>query len=224
MENELPKIEKQDVIKLPSNGSRISRKVMVLIVCFAFLALLTSGLAAYMISSSRKQTFTQANIPTQTFEPTPISGEKAANPTLILSTPTPSASPTPTLKNSYSNSKYGFSFRYPSGWTLVNKTQSDPKILLYLVLNSRGALSDELSITVSYGTRNYEEALDLNNQVAESIQVAGISSSRKILKDSKGSISIQVIIPDSNNTFIFLSKEKYKSTLDQILSSFKLDG
>lgn len=223
MQNEYPKIEKEDVIKLPSNEDRISRKVMVLIVSFAFLALLTSGLAAYMISTSQKQTFTQANIPIQTFEPTPISSGPTTNPTIALLSPTPTASPTPTLKNLYSNSKYGFSFRYPSGWTLVNKTQSDPKILLYLVLNPRGASSNELSITVSYGTRTYGEALDLNNQVAESIKVAGISSSRKILKDSKGIISIQVIIPDSNNTFIFLSKEENKSILDQILTTFKLD-
>lgn len=144
--------------------------------------------------------------------------------------PIPTNTPEPTIPVtplstwlSHRSTKYKYYFLYPPDWKLEQKPQADTKILEYLVLYPETASSSALPITLSYTSRTYSEALALNSSVAESITVASVAASRKVVKNSEGEVSIHIIVPNgTSNSFIFVAKDKYKGILDQIISTFFL--
>lgn len=220
-------------IHLPTPQSRLSGedvnnhtpKLIAAAVLLVFLTLIFGGAIGYMIGTGKlkKETLTTLVIP-----PGLIPSPTITTPNGAAGSINPASTPTPTLTaNALSNlsksfsSTYDYYFRYPTTWGLTTPENTDAKILEYLVLNPKGS-EGGLAITVSYTTRTYQEALALNSQPAEGIVVGNVTSSRKVLKNSDGLISVQVIIPDGTNTIIFLATETQKNTLNDILSTFKL--
>jgi len=143
-------------------------------------------------------------------------------------TPTPTEAPTPTVApitaswKRFTSTKYGYTFQYPETYTASVTTQTDPKILEFIVINPASASSSAvMNITASYSTRTYTEALALNSTAAESITVGTITGSRKVVRNSQNQISVHVILPDDNRSLTFVAKDSYKDVLTQILSTFK---
>ncbi len=146
----------------------------------------------------------------------------------ISATPLPST-PTPTINlfnltstwNTFTSAAYSYSIRYPVGWTTQTVTQTDQKILEYVVFNPVSTTAGTLSITLSYGTRTYSEALALDPQTGTTITVASIGATQKKSKDSNGFQATNVIVPFGSNTIIFNAKNTYLSLFNQMLTTLK---
>jgi hypothetical protein len=197
-----------------------------IIIFVAVLSILSFGSTVYLLMTNKK--ISSANVSPQTkisliSSPTPAPLEKISSspPTL---TPALNISPiNPTASwSAYTSSKYSYSIKYPFSWTAQITTQADPKILEYVVFNPAATKAGTLSITLSYGTRTYLEALALDPQVGETMLVASVSSTKKNSKDSNGYKAINVIVPFGSNTIIFNAKDAFASLFNQMLSTLKL--
>lgn len=196
-----------------------------LIILIVFLTLISFGTTGYLLMTNKKTPKTinpsQMNViltssPTPTPQKTPSSA--------------PSISPTPAIAlanltatwSAYVSSKYSYSIKYPPNWTALATTQQDPKILEYVVFNPVATKAGTLSITLSYGTRTYSEALALDPQIGQTIQVASVSATKKNSKDSNGNQATNIIVPFGSNTIIFNAKNAYTNLFDQMLTTLKL--
>lgn len=195
------------------------------VILLAIFSISSVGMTGYLLTANKKppvpNKLTQENI-ILTPSPTPVTQK------IIFNTPPPSA-PTPTIIfvnptatwSAFSSSKYSYSIKYPLNWTAQTITQTDPKILEYVVFNPVATKSGTLSITLSYGTRTYSEALALDPQIGEAIVVASVSATRKNSKDSNGYKASNVIVPFGSNTIILNAKDVYSSLFNQMLSTLK---
>lgn len=195
---------------------------------FIFFFTSSVGMTTYLLAadshpSSGKPVFENI-LPTPTPTPSP--------PTVITDVlPTPILTPTPTIIipidptatwSAFTSSKYSYSVKYPLSWTAQTTTQTDPKILEYVVFNPAATKAGTLSITLSYGTRTYSEALALDPQVGETITVASVSATKKNSKDSNGYKAVNVIVPFGSKTIIFNAKDAYLNLFNQMLTTLKL--
>lgn len=205
-----------------------------LIIIVAFLVIISLGSTTYMLLS-----------PKQNINPSPINSineiitlpsvtpeSKAsvlnldATPAKITQTATSSATPTtdPTNNwNTFTNSNYKYSVKYPLDWTVQNLGQLEPKVPDYVVFNPKNATSTAKMITISYSTRTYDEAMAIGATNSEIIKVGTISAAKKIEQDSNRNEVIHIIIPLKNNTntLIFYAKSAYKTIFDQMLPTLK---
>ena len=197
-----------------------------IIIFIAFLSIVSLGTTGYLLIASNKLS-PPNKISQVPILPTPRAGI-ASLPT--ASPPPPTPSPPSTSLNidsmatwsAYVSTKYSYSIKYPSGWTAQITTQQDPKILEYVVFNPVATKAGTLSITLSYGTRTYKEALALDPQTGESMIVASVSATKKNTKDSNGNKATNVIVPFGSNTIIFNAKDAFVSLFNQMLTTLKL--
>ncbi len=196
------------------------------IILIAILSVLSFGSTVYLLMTNKKPSL--ANVRPQTknipiFSPTPTPPEKiftsppAPTPTPNISTIDPTAS-----WSAFVSSKYSYSIKNPPNWNAQITIQQDPKILEYVVFNPVATRAGTLSITLSYGTRTYSEALDLDPQTGETITVASVSATKKNSKDSNGYKAVNVIVPFGSNTIVFNAKDAYLSLFNQMLTTLKL--
>jgi hypothetical protein len=208
----------------PSSGFKafLSRNKFLIMIIGA-LSIISLSITIYLLTSSKKPSsnaLTQAdNI--QVPSPTPLLQKIISN-----NPPTPApaialANPTATW-SAFTSYKYSYSLKYPPGWTAQVTTQTDPKILEYVVFNPVATKAGTLSITLSYGTRTNLEALALDPQIGEDITVASISATKKVSKDSNGNTATNVIVPFGSNTIIFNAKNVYSSLFYQMLNTLNL--
>jgi len=210
---------------LPPTPKHFFPKNKSIIIIISILSILSLSATGYILLANKK---------------TEIRSEASTPQTLIISTPIPTIQPTtmlptslltptlaPTLSptatwSAFVSSKYSYSIKYPPLWTAQIIIQQDPKILEYVVFNPVATKAGILSITLSYGTRTYSEALALDPQIGESVIVASVSARKKNNKDSNGNKSTNIIVPFGVNTIIFNSKDTYLSLFNQMLTTFKL--
>lgn len=201
----------------------IQNKFMVIII--AVLGMISFGSTGYLLMANDTQT-AKAIIIAPTSPPVIELSQTVLEPTHI-----PNEIPIPTIisnnqastLSAYLSKKYFYSLKYPSDWITEITTQDDPKILEYVVFNPKTATeAGTLSITLSYGTRSYSEALALDPQIGEIISVSSISATKKNNKDSNGIESINVIIPTGLKTIILYAQKQYEDVLNQILSTLFL--
>lgn len=197
------------------------------VILLAFFFVSSVAMTGYLLMANKKapapNRITQENI---LLTPSPTSLPKEA----ISNTPPPST-PTPTIIfvnptatwSAFTSSKYSYSVKYPPNWTAQITSQSDPKILEYVVFNPVATKAGTLSITLSYGTRTYTEALALDaQQIGENIIVASVAATKKNSKDSNGYKASNVIVPFGSNTIIFNAKDAFVSLFNQMLTTLKL--
>ncbi|MEK7534667.1 MAG: hypothetical protein AAB600_05020 [Patescibacteria group bacterium] len=199
-----------------------------IIIFLAVLAVLSSGSTGYLLFANKKKVLPPKTIQEEILVAPPIF-TPIPTPTKV---PTPTITPTPTLAplvdpiatwSAFVSTKYAYSIKYPPDWTAKITTQQDPKILEYVVFNPKDATkAGSLSITSSYGTRTYKEALALDPQKGATVTVASVSATRKNQQDSDGNISINVITPTGANTIVIKAEEKYRNILDIMLTTVKL--
>ncbi|MBF8249926.1 MAG: hypothetical protein HW400_527 [Candidatus Levybacteria bacterium] len=191
--------------------------IIIPIVC---LSIISFGVTGYLLLLNKKPTLPnklpQENI-IPTLSPTP---SNTPSPFIIMPTVIPT-DPTATW-SAFVSSAYSYSIKYPPGWTAQAIAQADPKILEYAVFNPVATKAGTLSITLSYGTRTYLEALALDPQVGETIRVASVSSTKKNSKDSNGYKATNIIVPSGSNTIVFNAKDAYIDLFNQMLSTLKL--
>lgn len=206
----------------PSSGSKLfslpNKYAAILII---MLCLVSLGSAIYFLVLNNKKGPTNDNV-SQT--------NNIPSPTLIPEENTPPESIEALSKITddwqiYNSSKSSFSIKYPKDWTAKNTEQSDPKIPEYVVLQPLTATkAGELHITLTYTTRTYKEILDQDpHQIGENINVASVSSTRKIKQDSQRKPAISAIVPFNGgiNTIILYGKETYKDIFDQMLQTLQ---
>lgn len=198
-----------------------------LIIVIAILASISFGTSGYLLIANKKTL--PANTPfrdniTSNYSTLP-------SPTAIISlAPSPTSTPSPSLApidetatwSAYISTKYAYSLKYPPQWTAQITTQPDPKILEYVVFNPVATKAGTLSITLSYGTRTYLEALALDAQIGEDIIIASASATKKISKDSNGYKATNVIISAGLRTMIFNAKDAYANLFNKMLATLKL--
>ena len=207
----------------PTKSFSIPTKYIIIFI--VTLSVLSLGSTSYLLVANKKKQpppkTVQENVvelPVSTPIPTEIVLKSTNTPT-----PTPILTVDPTATwSAFVSKKYSYSLNYPPDWTAKITAQTDPKILEYVVLNPAATKAGTLFITLSYGTRTYQEALALDPQKGETITVASVSATKKNQRDSGGNPSVNVIIPTGVNTIIINAKEIYKSILDKILTTIKL--
>lgn len=193
------------------------------------LALASFGSTGYLLIANKEYSSDRPPIPESPFA---VSAPTVAPlKEVVIPTETPTSTPTPTIVlldqtatwSAFLTAKYGYSLKYPSSWTATISAQKDPKILEYAVFNPKDATkSGALTITLSYGTRTYQEALAIESAKGEVIFVASVSATKKKLQDSQGNKFTSVIIPVDINSIIINAKEAYLNILDQMLTTLKL--
>lgn len=203
-----------------------------LIIIIAILAVLSLGSTTYMLISPKIE---KPSTPTQVTNKTatllsivPVYKTSAASPEatikfpLIEITPKPTTDPTNNW-NTYTNSNYKYSIKYPLDWTVQNLGQLETKVPSFIVFNPKDATSTARMITISYSTRTYDEALSIGATNSETIKIGTISAAKKIEQDSNRNEVIHIIIPLKNNTntLIFYAKSSYKTIFDQMLPALK---
>ena len=212
-----------------------------IVIAIAVLALISFGITSYFLvanknkSASLRDKVQENIIPKDSSIKTQSQLQSQTENSKIPSTPTPTPTltPTPTITpltspistwSPFLSAKYGYSLKYPPDWTAKITTQQDPKILEYVVFNPKTAtIAGTLSITLSYGTRTYAEALALDPQNGETIKIASVSAIKKNQLDSDGNKSITAIIPAATTSSIIINaKDKYKSIFDLMLTTLKL--
>lgn len=218
--------QSQDSLTQPApNPKSFSIPTKYVIILLATLSILSLGSTSYLLVANKKKQPPPKTVQENVVElpvSTPIPTEIVLKPT-NTPTPTPILTVDPTATwSAFVSKKYSYSLKYPPDWTAKITAQTDPKILEYVVLNPVATKAGTLFITLSYGTRTYQEALALDPQKGETITVASVSATKKNQRDSGGNPSINVIIPTGVNTIIINAKEIYKSILDKILTTIKL--
>src|SRR5207302_1357646 len=138
--------------------------------------------------------------------------------TPLALSPTPAPDPTASW-SAYVSSQYKFSIQYPSNWISANLGEQDPTTPMYVSFNPPGVPSSALSITLAYANRTYQNALSMNATAGTTISVASVSATQKLLTNSDGVTTIQVIVPFNNNaTIIFNAAQQYQKIFKQMLS------
>lgn len=196
-----------------------------IIIFLVVLFFLSSGSTGYLLFANKKKLPSPKAVQEKTAALLSPAPKKIVPSSTIAPTPTLAhpASPTATW-SAYVSAKYNYSLKYPPDWTAKITTQADPKILEYAVFNPKTATkAGTLTITLSYSTRTYQEALALDPQIGETVTVASVGATKKNQLDSDGNKSINITIPvGATNTIIINAKEKYKSILDLMLTAVKL--
>lgn len=195
------------------------------VILLAFFFVSSVGMTGYLLMANKK-----APVPNKLIQenillaPSPTSLPKE----VISNTPPPTPTPTIILVNptatwsAFTSPKYSYSIKYPPSWTVQTTTQTDPKISEYVVFNPVATKAGTLSITLSYGTRTYSEALALDPQAGETILVASAAATKKNSKDSNGNKAVNVIIPAGSNSIIFNAKDAFANLFAQMLTTLKL--
>jgi len=198
-----------------------------IIIFLATLSILSLGSTSYLLVANKKKS------------PAPKTVQEIQEKTVALPSPTlipkeivakSTIAPTPTLSivdptatwSAFISKKYSYSLKYPPLWTAKITTQTDPKILEYVVFNPAATKAGTLSITLSYGTRTNKEALALDPQVGQSMIVASVSATKKNTKDSNGNNATNIIVPFGSNTIIFNAKDEFASLFNQMLTTLNL--
>lgn len=127
--------------------------------------------------------------------------------------------------NVYNNPRYGYSIKYPKDWTVKNYGQIEPKVIDYIVFNPSTASSSAKTVSISYSTRTYDEAMEIGATTSESITVDGVKGAKKSEQDSGGNVTQHIILPLNSklNTIVIYAQDKYKDTFTQMLSTFKFN-
>lgn len=133
-----------------------------------------------------------------------------------------SSTPATSGWNTFSTLTYGFSIQYPSDWVASDSGQLEPKVPDYIIFNPKTLPNTSLSITLSYSTRTYDQALAIDPQTGTQISVASVSATQKTQTDSDGNVTVNVIVPFKNSTtLILVAQQQYKNILTQMLETLK---
>lgn len=209
---------------------RINKTIIISIVVLTIISL---GSTTYMlVSPKQKKNLSSNELVNETIimpSAAPEDNTSVSNldtPAKITSTPTITPAPTtdPTNNwNTYTNSNYKYSIKYPLDWTVKNLGQLEPKVPSFVVFNPKDATETAKMITISYSTRTYDEAMAIGATNSEIIKVGTISAAKKTEQDSNRNELIHIIIPLKNNTntLIFYAKSAYKTIFDQMLPTLK---
>src|SRR3990172_714997 len=209
----------------PSSFKLFLSKNKFTIIFISILGIVSLGMTGYLLASNSKpplpdQVSQESIAQNFTIAPAP-ENEIPTQPPL---TPAPTIAPiNPTASwSAFVSSAYSYSIKYPPNWTAQTIAQTDPKILEYVVFNPVATKSGTLSITLSYGTRTYQQALALDPQTGEIITVASASATKKNSKDSNEFKAVNVIVPFGANTIIFNAKEVHLNLFNRMLTTLKL--
>lgn len=193
------------------------------------LGIISFGSSAYLLSiaSQKQATLKRSYAQPPLTIPSIISFLPTAVPQSDLPvSSTPIFTPAPTIDpiaswSAYTSNSSSYSFKYPFDWIVRAKTQTDPKILEYLVVNPNSASASALSITLSYGTRTYQEAVSLRAQNGDAINVASVSGYKTLESDSDQNVSINIVLPVKTNTLVVYAEKQYEDIFNKILSTLK---
>lgn len=200
-----------------------NKYIVIFITVFAFISF---GSTTYLLIADKKE-----SAPSLQQTPATLTVPTAAPLKQVEISPSNTPTPTPTIAfldetatwSAFLSAKYDYSIKYPTDWAATISAQQDPKILEYVVFNPKSATqAGTLSITLSYGTRTYKEALALDSQKGEVVFVASVSATRKNLQDSQRNKSTSIIMPVDTNTIVINAKEAYTKILDLMLTALKL--
>lgn len=161
--------------------------------------------------------------------PTPTT----ASSVILVDGPTPtgtvSGSPTPTPDVTvawltYKNYAYGYTFKYPSDWTVTDMGNLEPKIPSYLTINpsSVATPSTALNMTVGASTRTFEEEIALRSSMRTTLSVNGMQGSLTDQRDSNGNIKYNLVLKGTKYTYILVGKSIFFSIFTPFYSTFKL--
>jgi len=189
---------------------------------------LISGIVIMSVNDKKIQPKAQAlNLPplgqlSPVLSPTPTATPEAS---LLTPTASPTAIPDPTATwNTYTNTTYGYSIKYPPDWTATDLGQLEPKVPSFVTLNpntEKASPSAALSITISSSTRTATEVAALKSKTRQSITVSGLTGIKTTERDSDGNESLHVVLYGKNYVYIFVGKKKYETIFNQIFPTFK---
>ena len=154
-----------------------------LIIVVTALTIISFGTTSYLLVAGSNKSFKpprqENNLTTSealpTLQPQP-STDPTSQPTQTLN-PELQKDETATW-SAFTSSKYSYSISYPPAWNASLADQEDEKILEYVVFNPESASGSATpAISLSYGTRTYQEALNIY-QSGENITVGSQSATK----------------------------------------------
>lgn len=170
------------------------------------------------------------------------------SPAVVLSSPSPSpivlvvaspsatsilsatSFPSPTPKdplsgwNTYTNTTYKYSIKYPAGWVATDTISTDPLIPSYIIFGPTASASSSGKITISYTTRTTDQLAAIYGVAAQAMTVDNINAAEYQQTDSDGNKSVSVIIPFNTNALIFYSENQYQDILMEMLGTVQLSS
>ena len=207
------------------------------ILIFAVILLLSIFMTLYLLFapsyqdqhlSARASLDNSFSIPTNT----PVTPISALTPTVVTPAPTQIPTPTPPVPtpttsatshwNTYVNSQYNYTIKYPINWTVTNWGALEPKVPSYIVFNENTSTASARFISVAISTRPYTEQLAIEGGNGTPITVAGITGSKQNFKDSDGNQSTSVILPRSSDLIMLRSKIPYVAIFNLMLSTLQI--
>lgn len=212
-------------------GLPISMRAFVsLVIGVVFLAIAAAVATFIIISSRANQNVPQEVVPTPA-PTTPLNQTEFPSPTPIpeefLLPTQPPATPSPTLslesQKTFTSSKYGYSFSYPTDWSSKDFGSPDSKTAEMVGFNPTSfTTSDQAAILVAVKNRTYEEEIAIGTGSTKPTSVDGINGTKRTWQDSKGTTYIKIVIPLNSKALIFVTKSIYENDLNKILNSFSL--
>lgn len=203
-------------INKPSNRTTV---IIIVVVIFVL-----SGMLTYILVAPSKKTIVSPatrEIPLAPASPTavPTATPVKPSPTLTLTlTPTPTLPQT--VWNTYSNSTYGYSIKYPPDWIARDLGVLEPKVPSNIAFNPTTASSSSRFITITISNRTYQEQLALGS-ASSSTTIGGITGTRQFFQDSNGQISTAIILPRTSNLLILRSKTPYLTIFNQMITTLQ---
>jgi hypothetical protein len=221
MENQASPTPIQEPISDPITVSPLPPKDnhTVMIASMAVFTLLTLSAAAFLYYQNQQLKNMLASYQTPVSSPTP------------LVSPEPSAQAETANWKTYTNSKYGFSFKYPGDWevktTLENfkfvigpsselttyLTKINEQKVIYLMMSGPG----QTTLTTSEWKKGGYQVGETQNEIN------GLAvTSRIFTKSDTYQKEVEIVLPGQKyNTAFDIYNKSLESTLDQILSTFQ---
>ncbi|MDO8551463.1 MAG: PsbP-related protein [bacterium] len=142
---------------------------------------------------------------------------------ITTTTPTPTHDPTANWKT-YTNTKYGYSIKYPKDWDV----QEFPAVDAYLEVTSFNPdkVTDRLTaIIVTVSSNPYEKELS-GYEGAAIVKVGDFTAREETGGAPPGStdVHLRVVAPLGTKSIVFESNTGYEKIFDQVLSTFKFTG
>ncbi len=156
--------------------------------------------------------------PISALTPTILTPAPTLTPTAAPPTPTPTSSPTAHW-NTYVNSQYDYTIKYPINWTVTNWGALEPKVPSYIVFNENTSTASARFISVSVSMRTYAEQLAIEGSNPTPITLSGITGSKQNFQDSDGNQSTSVILPRTGDLLMLRTKTPYAAIFNLMLST-----
>jgi hypothetical protein len=203
------------------------RPTWVKVLIVAILVLVVGSTVIYSLGTRKNQpnAFSQPTPSSQALTGTRFS-PTIVQPSLISFPPGSEQVDSTTIRKTYTNDLYHYSFQYPNDWGITDSTFYSPSILnsktVYPINNPHDSVAE---INVEITTRDFANGTESNIKEGKNeikpITVSGIAGDRTVFP-FEGREEVLIIFPYKQYSIIISADSKYEDIFNIIFSSFQI--